>query len=112
MRLDQIRMQVLPVVDSLGNRRVADSLQLTEEQQQTLAQIRKDVEAKQSELRGGMRDATPEQRTEVFEELRKIRSDADEKALGVLSAEQREAFEKMKGEKIELPTRRDRQQTS
>ncbi len=52
----------------------------------------------------GMRDATDEQRTEVFQKLGKIRSDADEKALGVLTAEQKEAFEKMKGRaEIELP---------
>jgi len=70
------------------------------------------MEAKQSELRGGMRDATEEQRTEIFQKLRKIRSDVNEKALGVLTAEQKEAFEKMKGERIELPTRRGRRQTS
>jgi Spy/CpxP family protein refolding chaperone len=111
MRLYQIRMQVLPALDGLGNRFVARRLQLTEEQQQKLAEIGKDVEAKQSELRGGMRDATAEQRTEIFQKLRQIRTDADEKALGVLTAEQKEAFEKMKGEKIELPTRRGRRQT-
>ena len=65
-----------------------------------------------SDLRGGMREATEEQRTEIYEKLRKIRSDADEKVLGMLTAEQKEAFEKMKGEKIELPTRRGRRQTS
>jgi Spy/CpxP family protein refolding chaperone len=109
MRLYQIRMQVRPAVESLANRRVAGRLQLTEEQQQKLAQLSKDVQAKQSELLGGMRDATQEQRREMFEKLRKIRSDADEQALGVLTAEQKEAFEKMKGAKIELPTRRGRQ---
>lgn len=109
MRLYQIRMQVRPAVESLTNRRVAGRLQLTEEQQQKLAQISKEAEAKQSELRGSMRDATDEQRTEVFQKLGKIRSDADEKALGVLTAEQKEAFEKMKGAKIELPARRGRQ---
>ena len=112
MRLYQVRMQVRPVVDSLANRWVAGRLQLTEEQQQNVAQIAKDVEAKQSELRGGIRDATDEHRTEVFQKLRTIRSDVDEKALGLLSAEQKESFEEMKGEKIELPTRRGRRRTS
>ena len=87
-------------------------LELTDEQQKKLAEIDKDMQAKQSELRSGMRDATQEQRREVFQKLRKLRSDADEKALGLLTAEQKEAFEKMKGEKIELPTRRGRQSTT
>ena len=39
-------------------------------------------------------------------QARQISSDADEKALGVLTAEQREAFDEMKGEKIELQSRR------
>ncbi len=112
MRLYQIRMQVRPTVDSLANRWVAGRLELTEEQQQQLAQIAKDVDAKQAELRGSMRDATEEQRTEASQKLRTIRSDADQKALGVLSAEQRDAFEQMKGEKIELPARRGRRQAS
>lgn len=109
MRLYQIRMQLRPAVDSLTNRFVARRLQLTEEQQEKLTEISKDVQAKRSELRGSMRDATQEQRTEVFQKLRKIRAEADEKALGLLTAEQKEAFEKMKGKKVELPTRRARQ---
>jgi hypothetical protein len=112
MRLYQVRMQVRPVVDSLANRWVAGRLQLTDEQQQKVAQIVKDAAAKQAELRGDTRDTTDEQRREVFQKRRTIRSDADEKALGLLSAEQKESFEEMKGEKIELPTRRGRRQTS
>ena len=112
MRLYQIRMQVRPPADSLTNQWVAGRLQLTEEQQQQLAQIAKDAEAQQSELRGSIRDATEEQRTDVMQKLRTIRSDADQKALGVLSAEQKDAFEQMKGEKIELPARRGRRQTT
>jgi Spy/CpxP family protein refolding chaperone len=102
MRLYQIRMQVRAVVDSLANRFVADRLKLTDEQKNKLAEIGKETQAKQSEIYGTMRDASEEQRTEAFQKLRKIRADADEKALGVLTAEQKEAFEKMKGEKIEL----------
>lgn len=112
MRLYQIRMQVRPAVDSLANRYVARRLELTEEQQKKMAELVKDTQEKQSELRSGMRDVTQEQRREVFQKLRKLRSDADEKALGLLTAEQKEAFEKMKGEKIELPARRGRQSAS
>ena len=109
MRLYQIRMQVRPVVDSLMNRYVIRQLELTEEQQKKVAEIAKNTQAKQSELFRGMRDATQEQRREVSQRLRKMRSNADGKALGLLNARQKEAFEEMKGEKIELPTRRGRQ---
>ena len=109
MRLYQIRMQVRPVMDSLANRFVAGRLQLTDEQKTKLAGIAKDAQAKRSELFSSMRDASEEQRREAFAKYRKIRTAANEKALGLLSAEQNEAFEKMKGEKIELPSRRGRQ---
>ncbi len=77
-----------------------------------MAEIAKDAQAKRSELLGSMRDASQEQRQEALAKFRKIRADTDEKALGLLTAEQKEAFEKMKGEKVELPTPRGRRRTS
>jgi Spy/CpxP family protein refolding chaperone len=112
MRLYQIRMQVRSAVDSLSNRYVAGRLDLTDEQKKKLAEIAKDSQAKQSELFGTFRDATAEQRTEAYQKFRKIRSDADEKALAALTAEQKVAFEEMKGEKIELEMRRGRRPTT
>ena len=112
MRLYQIRMQVRPAADSLANRYVAGRLELTDEQKQKLAEIAKDSQAKQSELYATMRDATGEQRSEAYQKLGKLRSDADEKALGVLTAEQKKSFEEMKGEKIELEMRRGRRSTT
>ena len=108
MRLYQIRMQVRPVADSLANRYVVRRLKLTEEQQKKVAEIAKESQAKQSELFAAMREASDEQRGEVFQKMRKIRAEADEKALAVLTAEQKEAFEKMKGKKIELEMGRRR----
>jgi Spy/CpxP family protein refolding chaperone len=102
MRLYQIRMQVRPVADSLASKFIASRLKLTEEQQAKVAQIAKDMQAKQSELFAGMREASQEQRTQAFEKMRKIRSDADEQVLAVLTPEQKEAFQKMQGEKFEL----------
>ncbi len=102
MRLYQIRMQVRAVVDSLASRYVSGKLELTDEQKEKLAQITKDSQAARSKL-GSMRDASEEKRREAYAKYRKIRSDANEKALGLLTAEQKEALEKMKGEKIELP---------
>jgi len=106
MRLYQIRLQVRAVVDSLANRYVAGRLKITDDQKNRLAEINKDMQAKRSELFSSMRDASREQRSEAYQKYRKIRSDADEQALGLLTAEQKKAFEEMKGEKIELQTGR------
>ncbi len=108
IRLYQIRLQVRAVVDSLASRYVAGKLKLTEEQKEKLAQIDKDVQAKRSELFSSMRDASREQRSAAYEKYRKMRSDADDKALGLLTDEQKKAFEEMKGEKIELEMGRGR----
>ena len=108
MRLYQIRLQVRAVVDSLENRYVSRRLELTDEQKEKLATISKDAQAKRSELFSGMRDASDEQRREAFEKYRKLRRETDGQALGVLTAEQKKAFEDMNGKKIELPSRRGR----
>ena len=109
-RLRQIRMQVRPAVVTLGTKPVADELKLTEEQKKSLAEISKDMQTKRSELFRSMREATPEQRKEAFGKYRKLQSDADNKALEVLTAEQKKAFEKMKGKKFELEARRGQRQ--
>ena len=108
MRLYQIRMQVRPAIESLANRYVARRLELTDEQKSKLAQIDEETEKKRSELFGSMRDATDEQRSELFQKYRQLRSDADEKGLAVLTDQQKQAFEEMKGEKFELPERGSR----
>jgi Spy/CpxP family protein refolding chaperone len=108
MRLYQIRMQVRAVVDSLANRYVSGRLELTDDQKNKLAEINKRVGAKQSEVYATIRDASGEQRSEAFQKLRKIRSNADAEALALLTAEQKAAFEEMKGEQIELQTQRGR----
>lgn len=108
MRLYQIRMQVRSVTDSLENRYVAGRLKLTDDQKAKLADVAKEARAKMSELYGKMRDASQEQRSELYQKFRSIRSEGDEKALGVLTDEQKQAFEEMKGEKIELEMRRGR----
>ena len=109
MRLYQIRVQVRAVVDSLASTYVAGKLKLTDEQKEKLAEITKDVAGETIRtVRQHARCQRGAAERRRSQKLRKIRSDTDEKALGVLTAEQKEAFEKMKGEKIELPSRRGR----
>lgn len=108
-RLYQIRTQVRPVVDSLKSRRLVSSLELTDDQQKKVAEIRKEMLTKQSDLFGSMREASDDQRRESAQKIRQIRSDADAQALGVLTAKQKESFESMKGEKFELEMPRPQQ---
>ena len=108
-RLYQIRTQVRSVVDTLSSKYVAGKLKLTDDQKAKVAEIAKAVQAKRSEVFGGNSNATDEQRRAAYAAYRKNRTEADEKALALLTAEQKEALEKMKGEKIELPSRRRRQ---
>ena len=106
MRLYQIRLQVRGAVYGLNNRFVAGRLNLTDEQKQKAAELQKATQEQVSAAMSGLRDLSQEQRrakmAELREQLRKIRDEANEKALGLLTGEQKEAFEKMKGEKIEL----------
>lgn len=112
MRLYQIRLQVRPVVVSLSHEFMARRLELSDEQKNGLAEIIKEMEAKQAELGGRTRGLSQEQRREIMQKNRQVRAEADQKAIELLIPEQKENFEKMKGEKFELPTRRNRQQNT
>lgn len=112
MRLFQIRMQNRAAIDSLTNQWIAGRLELTDEQKQKLADISKEADTKQSELRASMRDAGNDQRSEINQKLRDLRTETDSQATGVLTSEQKESFESMKGEKLELPRRGGQRQAT
>lgn len=106
MRLFQIRLQVNAVSDSLANERLASRLEITDEQKQKFVEINKELQSKQTELYAKMSNASQGERGSMYQELRQLRTDADQKALGVLTAEQKTSFEEMKGKIIELQSRR------
>ncbi|MHB8898989.1 MAG: hypothetical protein ACYC6Y_09605 [Thermoguttaceae bacterium] len=101
MRLYQIRMQVRPVSESLASRFAAERLKLTDEQKAKLEEIKKDMQTKQSDLFGKARSGGSD-RSGIFQQMRDIQTEADQKALGVLTEEQKKSFEEMKGAKFEL----------
>ncbi|HIF01165.1 MAG TPA: hypothetical protein EYG03_25325 [Planctomycetes bacterium] len=107
-RLYQIRLQVRAVADSLANSYVSGKLKITDDQKKKLDELNKSAQAEQLELFTSFRGASEEQRSTAFQKLRDIRSKADAAALVVLNAEQKTAFEEMKGEKIELQSQRGR----
>jgi Spy/CpxP family protein refolding chaperone len=99
MRLFQIRLQVRGTLDALNNRWIAERLKLTDEQKKKAADLEKATQDKMFQAFSQMRDLSREERREKFT---KMRNEAEEKALGVLTAEQKEALQKMKGQKLEL----------
>ena len=102
MRLYQIRMQVRGALASLNNHFVVRRLELTEEQQTKLSELQMETRNKTSEMRQDLREQSQEQRREAMHKLRQDRNEANEKALGLLTDEQKNRFEEMKGEKFEL----------
>jgi len=104
IRLYQIRMQVRAVTDSLASKYVAGKLKLTDDQKKKLAKIGQDSRTKRYEVYRSMRNANEKKRTEARKKLQAMREDADKKALEVLNADQKKAFEAMKGKKFEFKT--------
>jgi Spy/CpxP family protein refolding chaperone len=105
MRLFQIRIQVGGTLAALTNPRIAARLKLTDEQNQKVAEIQKTVQEKTSAIRRGLRNLSQQERTERLAEARKLGQKAEQDALAVLTADQKEAFNKMKGEPFKLPRR-------
>jgi len=102
IRLYQIRLQVRGAVFGVNHRFVAGRLELTDEQKIKAAELEEATQKKVYGSFSGMRDMSDQQRRELFEKMRKIRTDADAKAVELLTAEQKEAYKKLQGEKFEF----------
>jgi Spy/CpxP family protein refolding chaperone len=101
-RLEQISLQMRGTF-ALSDPKVAAKLSLTDEQKKKLeAAATANREAMQQAFQGGNRDQNQDrdQMRAKFQELRKT---ADEKVLAVLTADQKAAFEKMKGAAFTMP---------
>jgi hypothetical protein len=85
---------------------VADKLELTSDQKESLKKIAEEGQAKMREQMqglfagGGFDDTSREKMRETMEKFRKEQDDA---LLAVLTTDQKTAFEKMKGEPFDLP---------
>jgi len=106
IRLYQVRLQVRGAVYGVNHPWIANRLKFTDEQKKKAAELEKATQEKISKAFSGLRDLPQEERRKKYAEVRekvgKIRSEADEQALGLLTAEQKAEFEKLKGEKFEL----------
>ncbi|MDP6635927.1 MAG: hypothetical protein QGG42_13590 [Phycisphaerae bacterium] len=104
IRLYQIRSQYRAVTDTLASTYVAKKLKLTDDQKTKAAKIGSDERTKRYEIYRTLRDADEKKRAEAYKKLGQLRADADKTALELLTEEQREELEKMKGKKLELRT--------
>jgi len=105
-RLYQIRLQVRGAVYGLNNPWVAKRLELTSEQKEKAAELAKQTRENVSEAYHTLRDVMQNDRREKFDDalqnVRKIRSDANERSLALLTTEQRKMFGELEGEQFKL----------
>ena len=105
-RLYQIRLQVRGALYGLNNKWIAGRLELTDEQKNKAAELEKETRLRIMDDNRWLRNLSPNQRranlAKHAENRGKIRREANEKALGLLTAEQKEALEKIKGQGVEL----------
>jgi len=114
-RLSQIRIQILDALYALSDPEVARRLPLSDGQKEKLSEIQKAIEQETTKLREPLRNLSnlsqEEQSNKLAafgKELRSILDKANEEALGLLSSEQKEEFEKIQGKKFKLEPRRTR----
>ena len=99
-RLREISIQVAGVA-ALGSPEVQQELGISEEQIASLSETREKI---QGEMRDKMREMMQSgNRDGMREAFEGVRKEIEEKVLAVLTAEQSEKFEEMKGEPFELP---------
>lgn len=94
-RLKQISLQIRGA-QALDDPEVARELGITDEQKQKFAQIREEAMNKGRELFGAG------QAGNMRERFQRLRQETEEQILAVLTADQKEKFEKMKGPKFEI----------
>lgn len=107
-RLQQIVVQVLDA-RALTRAEVAEALTLNPEQKKKIDDVFESERQRQRDLFQQARDGKLE-REEVFPKFRELRNEINTQALAVLTDEQKQQFEQMKGERFELerPERRGR----
>ena len=100
-RLKEIRLQVMGAA-ALALPEVAKALDITAEQTEKLKAIQQQLQEKRREAMQGAADLSQEEREKMRETMQQMAKDATAKALEVLTPQQKEAFEKLKGKKIDI----------
>ena len=93
--------------EAFEDEEVAATLKLSDDQKKKLATIRDDAADKQQEIIKALSEGGGD-RAAIGEKIQALRKELGEKAVAVLTPEQRESFEKMKGAKFDFPRGRGR----
>ncbi|MEW4567122.1 Spy/CpxP family protein refolding chaperone [Tautonia sp. JC769] len=98
-RLRQIQLQ-LQGVQAFANPRVKESLKLDDEQQSKLSEL---IEAYRSETQSLMADAREaDQRGQVMRDLMELRRETLDKAMSILTDEQKSSWDELTGETFQM----------
>ena len=104
-RLEQIELQLQGPM-TFVTPKIAKALDITKEQTEKIESILEEMWGKIREAMAGIRDLSAEERREKFSEMReqmqKLNKEFGDKILEVLTSDQRDKFEKMKGEKFDI----------
>jgi len=100
-RLDEINIQQMGI-QALRAEEVQKALKLTQEQND---KIKAAFDAQMQEMRGMGQRGAGQDRAAMQEKRAKLQKDTEEKVLAILTAEQKDAFTKMKGKELKLEPR-------
>jgi Spy/CpxP family protein refolding chaperone len=101
-RLEEISLQQRGVA-ALNDEAIANQLNLTAQQKQRLETVvRENAESMRERMQGVFQSGD---RDKMREQINELRAEVEAQVLAVLTREQRERFEKMKGEEFEMPQR-------
>ncbi len=103
-RLKELSLQARGAA-GLEDEEVAKALELSDDQLKKLAEIREEGNAAMQEAMQSLRAGGGDQ-GEMREKMGKLRDELSEKALAVLTDEQREKLDKMKGAEFKFPQQR------
>jgi Spy/CpxP family protein refolding chaperone len=90
-------------VDALDDKKVIEALKVTDDQKKELASIRDEAGAKQEEI---IKEGLGGDRNEMRQKIQALQKETGDKALAVLTTEQRDAFDELKGAKFDFPRQR------
>jgi hypothetical protein len=100
-RLKQLNLQIRGV-SALGDEEVAADLKLSEEQTKQLAEIQSESATAMQDAFRQARESGGGDRDAMRTKMEGLRKSANDKAMAVLSADQKAQFEKMQGAKADL----------
>ena len=101
-RLKQIQLWVGGIAGLLANEEATKELKITDDQKEALKTITEESGKKTGELFQGLRGANEEEQAKAREKMATLRKETETECLAVLTDEQKEQFNKMRGEKFEL----------